>query len=317
MNPSSFTSASTFPTKLLQPSVCCSITEWGSIYPIHIQLNPTNKCNLKCKFCSCMNKDDHEMPVEQAYTVLYRFQKLGARAVTITGGGEPLMHSGINDIIRSCETVGHVGMEVGLVTNGILLDRLDSTLKIRWCRISVSGEHLINSAAKDKILSMPHVDWAMSYVLQEHNYATLTNAIIIANELGLKHVRVVDDILSNKTFIEHAKYIVQSHGIDTSRVIWQGRKEYTKGCIKCLISLIKPNIDAHGNVYPCCGVQYAQEKPSLNFSKEYCMGDDYEAIWQQQAYFDGSVCDKCYYCSYNNLLGSMIETSSIEHGAFI
>lgn len=316
MDKRSFTSASTFPLKLLQHGIVSTITKNKMITPFHVQLNPTNKCNLKCEFCSCANKDDHEMPLEQAKEILSTYYRMGMGALTISGGGDPMCYPWINDLIRWVNRLG--GVDVGLVTNGILLPRLEEDLYIKWCRISVDGKHLLSSEAMDKILDMPDVDWALSYVLHPHDYSNLTRAILIANNLKMTHIRVVDDILSKEeSKIEHAKQIVEAHGIDTSHVIWQDRKDSTPGCKECRIGLIKPNIDAHGNVFPCCGVQYSRANPDLKFHPEYSLGNDYEAIVKEQRIFDGSKCDVCYYCQYNSMLSSVLEAQDIQHGRFI
>ena len=314
MNTSSYTSASVFPLKLFDPAIIQSI-KGGYIPPVHLQLNPTNRCNLKCKFCSCANKDDHEMSYDQAKDILERFKLLGTKAITLTGGGEPLCHPSINAIIAYCNMLA---LEVGLVSNGVLLDSLDDSLDIRWCRISLSGSNTLSKKIYNKIKSMPHVDWAFSYVLKAHDYSNITNCITLANDLNVTHIRIVDDILSEEeSKIGHAREIIEAHGIDTSRVIWQGRKTYTAGTKSCLISLLKPSIDAHGNVYPCCGCQYASVNPSLNFSKEFNMGYDYESLYLYQANFDGSACHRCFYSDYNNLLNAIKDSKSIEHRLFV
>lgn len=255
------------------------------------------------------------MSYEDASTILYRFSKLGTRAVTITGGGEPLCHPRINDIIRDC---GRLGFEVGLVTNGVLLSNLYRDLPITWCRISVSGDHLLSTDAIATIRAMPQVDWAMSYVLQPHNYSSVSSAVMIANALDMSHIRIVDDILSKEeSKISHVKQILSQHDMPQDHIIWQGRKSWTHGNPRCYAGLIKPNVDPHGNVYACCGVQYAQVKPAYNFPCELSMGNDYEAIWQEQRLHDGSVCDRCYYGQYNSLLGSMVDAGSVDHQVFI
>jgi len=314
MNTLSFTSASTFPAKLLSKSTVEFVSN-KSIKPLHIQLNPTNKCNLNCSFCSCKGKDDTEMTLDQVSNILERFRALGTMAVTISGGGDPLCHPNINEIIRKCK---ELNLEVGLVTNAILLSRLDTDLDIKWCRISLSGENLISFNTKKIIQSMPQVDWAFSYVMISNNYSNVVEAVRIANELKVTHIRIVDDILDGgKSYIEDAKKLIRDEGVDEKLVIYQGRKGHTKGINKCLISLIKPSIDAHGLVFPCCGVQYALAKPSMSYSSEFCMGDDYEKIWRDQESFDGSICVKCYYENYNNILNLMWDSASLEHKNFI
>lgn len=315
MDKRAYTSASTYPLKLLRHDIISSIAKNKMISPVHVQLNPTNRCNLKCEFCSCANKDDHEMPISQAYDILSRYYKMGMRALTISGGGDPMCYPWINDIIEFCNKLD---VEVGLVTNGILLSKLDCALDLKWCRISIDCKHLLSQDTVQRMFDMEHVDWALSYVLHPHDYSNLTRAIMLANELKVTHIRIVDDILSKEeSKIDHARDLVEKHGIDTSRVIWQGRKDSTTGCKECRIGLIKPNIDAWGNVYPCCGVQYSRANPDLNFNQEYSLGADYEGIVAKQVVFDGTKCDVCYYCQYNSMLSSVLDAQDVQHGAFV
>ena len=55
---SSFTAADSLPIKtLMDAELIHSAKNNNRLIPIHIQLIPTNKCNLNCKFCSCSNRD--------------------------------------------------------------------------------------------------------------------------------------------------------------------------------------------------------------------------------------------------------------------
>jgi MoaA/NifB/PqqE/SkfB family radical SAM enzyme len=54
----SFVSANAFPHKILRDiPLLTSIIEKKKILPRHVQLSPTNKCNLNCIFCSCKLRD--------------------------------------------------------------------------------------------------------------------------------------------------------------------------------------------------------------------------------------------------------------------
>ena len=59
--------------------------------------------------------------------------------------------------------------------------------------------------------------------------------------------------------------VLREMDVDDKIVIYQGRKKFSRGSAKCLISLIKPLIGSDGNVYPCCGVQYALADSSFDF----------------------------------------------------
>ena len=119
--------------------------------------------------------------------------------------------------------------------------------------------------------------------------------------------------------MDDIKYLIKQEGIDDSLVIYQGRKEYKHGNKRCLISLMKPNIDAEGNIIPCCGTQYAEKTPSLNYGNNFRMGniDDIDGTWNYQEYFNGSICDKCFYSEYNDVLNILWNIKDIKHKNFI
>jgi MoaA/NifB/PqqE/SkfB family radical SAM enzyme len=317
MNVSSYTSASTFPAKILNPDIIYDAIS-HSIKPYHIQLNPTNKCPLNCSFCSCKNRGDEEMPFEQAHEIINFFQNAGTKACTITGGGDPLAYPDINMLINYLNLHG---MSAGLVTNGVLIDNLDTRSYLKWIRVSTSMHNKISGKAQDmlkKIKDYHQTDISSSYVIHDGNLSNLIETVEIANKLNFSHVRVVDDILDDGcSHMDEATHLLAEAHIDDSRVIYQGRKGYTKGSLKCLISLLKPNIGPSGNVYPCCGIQYSLKTPSLTFDDQLSMGKDYKSIWSNQEYFDGSVCSKCFYSGYNDLLNVAWDSAELSHKEFV
>ena len=118
MNKESYTAASVLPTKLFHKKV----VEEGKIIPIHPQLYITNKCNLNCKFCSCSDRQKKlEMKFDEVKEVIDVLADRGAKAITFSGGGEPLMNPKINEIITYANLRG---IEAGLVSNGVALDKL-------------------------------------------------------------------------------------------------------------------------------------------------------------------------------------------------
>lgn len=313
---SSFTSAATFPTKLLTEKIVQQAKN-QAIQPIHVQLNPTNKCNLKCAFCSCANRDkEQEMSINKAIDTIRRFKQLGCKACTITGGGEPLMHPQINEIIKE---LNKQEIEIGLTTNGLLLDKVNYNNKMTWCRISLSSTRTIQPETIAIIKANTSIDWAFSIVLEKRkSLKPILEMIKIANDLNLTHVRIVDDILENNSRMDLLKELIQTEQINDNKVIYQPRQNYTTGHKSCLISLLKPNIAPDGHVYPCCGVQYARKALALDFDEIFFdMGDDYETIWQKQAYFNGSICDKCFYSNYNDLLNIIWGYEALKHKKFV
>jgi MoaA/NifB/PqqE/SkfB family radical SAM enzyme len=310
----SYTAANAMPAKVIQAHIR------GKLFPLHIQLNPTNRCNRKCSFCSCSERDKKlELPLSEIKDILETFASMGTKAVSITGGGEPMIHKNINEII---EAARGAGIKVGLVTNGDLIERLKSDWPT-WIRISCSDDKILeHDYLKDiynAISIAPDAAWAWSYVVTRNpNWENMKCAIGFAIEQNFAHVRIVSDLLdidaipSMKVVKEHLGDIGKDE-----RIIYQGRTIYTRGAKQCLISLLKPNIAADGIVYPCCGAQYALDKPTLDYAGVMSMGRWREFIRKvvYQKCFDGSVCVRCYYENYNSVLAACV--SKLDHEDFV
>jgi len=320
----SYTAANAVPYKIFKNRALTDNLYKGKIIPIHIQLNPTNRCNLNCNFCSCKNRDEKlELDFGEVKELAKALNRLGTQAVTVTGGGEPLMYPDINGLISYFSSNA---MRVGLVTNGYLLRRLSfrTLTYLTWSRISCSDEIEFNKKQKYEItqalIKGPSIDWAFSYVLSSKpNVESIASYVEFANRNDFTHIRIVSDLIDLDNMYEMAALegeLVQA-GIDNSKVIFQGRKLYTKGQEDCYISLLKPNIGADGDIYPCCGVQYALEDPSLDYEKSMRMGHmrDIEKIYRKQKWFNGSVCKKCYYGNYNDALSAMMRET--QHKEFV
>lgn len=321
----SYAAASVIPAKvIMHEGVREKIKVEGKVMPVHLQLNPTNRCNLNCDFCSCSDREKNlELSYDDVEEIMRKSCDCGCGAVTITGGGEPLMHDRIREIVSMIDSLG---IEIGLVTNGLLLDRFSNEFfsKLVWCRISSGDDRYLDkgyvATLEDAVDRGRNVDWAFSHVISRNpNYDTIADVIEFANKHDFTHVRLVSDLLDldNVPSMNLIREEMVSRGVNDERVNYQGRKEYIKGSNNCYISLLKPVVGADGYLYPCCGVQYSLEKPSRDYEKTMRMGlaKDINKLYEQQKFFDGSVCSKCYYGDYNSMLEILL--SEIKHKKFV
>lgn len=307
MNEKSFTAASTFPVKLLY----ADILDNEKIIPIHIQLTPTNACNLNCTFCSCGDRDKKkQLSLEEIMWILDVCSERGTKAMTITGGGEPLLHPKINEILRYADKKK---IEVGLVTNGTLFKKLEHHKNLVWCRISSADDRTPNYASIEYGFGInQHVDWAFSHVVTKNpNYPVIQGLINFANWHNFTHVRLVSDLLNLEDVPQMSD--IKENLKDDYKVIYQGRKDSTTGARNCLISLLKSVICPEG-IFPCCGAQYAVYNQPRDMVQKMKMGDikDLPKILDEQRSFNGSVCDVCYYSQYNSALKSLIKRKLLE-----
>ena len=237
------------------------------------------------------------------------------RAITWTGGGDPCLYDKINEAI---DYAGVRGIQSGLVSNGITLDKLDRHDSLLWCRISSSDDRKpAYDTIEQALMINPNTDFAFSHVVTKNpDYGVMKDMIHFANENNFTHVRLVSDLcdLANVPDMNDVKQILEH--IDDSKVIYQGRKDSTRGTKDCYISLLKPTIGPEG-VFPCCGTNYAIKGMDRRPIDEMKMGE-IEDLWDilnEQKHFDGSVCDVCYYSEYNNALKKLL--SKPEHVNFV
>jgi len=322
----SFTAADAMPIKLLQhDKLIKSIVENKVIPPLHVQLIPTNKCNLKCSFCSCDNEDRSiEMSKADAVDIAGQLKNMGTEGVTITGGGEPLLWSHLGELLK----VFHgLNIKTGLVTNGVLLSRKDYSLNyLTWCRISQGdAREKWNPSFLDRLSSVinsaPDVGWAFSYVVSDNpDFIKIVKLLKFADDHKFTHVRLVSDLLcTDKIPMKELKAYVDefAKGIKVP-VIFQDRKQPEHGD-NCRVCYLRPVITPDMKVYACCGAQYALKNPTLNFPDELCLGhvsQFKEIILKSSQPFEGAkFCEYCYYGNYNRTL-DMLMTNTV-HKEFI
>ena len=249
-NRASFTAADTMPVKLLQHSeLIRSITEDRVIPPLHVQLIPTNKCNLNCSFCSCAGENrSEEMTWGQAEEVIMLLQDQRTEGVTITGGGEPLLYPHLNQLIKKLDTAD---IKAGLVTNGVLLPKQDtSTLnRLTWCRISQGDAREqwspgFYKSLKKVVEGASNVDWAFSYVVSNKpNIPKIQELLAFADEQGFTHVRLVADLLCTEQIPMEELQQVLAKVVEKmgTPVIFQDRKQPEKGS-NCRVCYLRPVI---------------------------------------------------------------------------
>lgn len=111
------------------------------IYPIYVEISPSGACNHRCVFCAFdfMGYKKRYLDSDILHIRLWEMADLGVKAIHYAGEGEPLLHEGIADIVR--HTVG-TGIDVGISTNGVLLDgQLAEKLlpHCTWIKVSINA----------------------------------------------------------------------------------------------------------------------------------------------------------------------------------
>jgi radical SAM protein with 4Fe4S-binding SPASM domain len=116
--------------------------EGKNVFPILIEISPTNQCNHRCIFCAyeyLSRSPVHFIDKDILLKRTTELRRLGSKSLFYSGEGEPLLHKELPPII---EENAALGFDQALNTNGILLkgDRLNRILPhLSWVRVSVNG----------------------------------------------------------------------------------------------------------------------------------------------------------------------------------
>jgi len=161
--------------------------------PVLITVDPTNVCNLRCVWCNAefVRRKRGRFLSEKALCNIADFLphwgegtgcgEAGVQAICIAGGGEPLLNPATGVFID--RVVGN-DVEVGVITNGILINRfVDSLSQAVWVGVSVDAARM---ETFNKFKGLPPDSNLFDSVIE--NIATLADyARMHNNKLGWKH----------------------------------------------------------------------------------------------------------------------------------
>jgi MoaA/NifB/PqqE/SkfB family radical SAM enzyme len=190
--------------------------------PVHVRIKPTNVCNHNCWFCAYrtgnvslgedMNLRD-KIPAEKMREITADLIAMGVKAVTFSGGGEPLIYPGIADTVA--ELAG-AGIRIGALTNASRLKGKAAQAFAdhgTWLRVSIDGwdgesyakyrgvkddafEQVIENLAAFAALKSDCVLGA-SIIVDKDNAAHIHTLATRLKQAGVSHVKISPCIISN------------------------------------------------------------------------------------------------------------------------
>ncbi|MCR4663028.1 MAG: radical SAM protein [Endomicrobiaceae bacterium] len=192
------------------------ISEWqekGVSRPITYELDMTNVCNSKCHFCfGFFDQKNNQVSInlKEAKNILNQIKKFGGKAVTFTGGGDPLCNK---DTVAAVKHAKKLGLDVGFITNGILLNKdnvKDIVSSCVWIRVSLDAAtketylktHCLNSNVFESVVS--NIKLLSKEKKKQKNNITIGVGF-------LTYDRTIDEIidfakLASKLGVDYAQY---------------------------------------------------------------------------------------------------------------
>ncbi len=276
-----------FPTKLN------SFVDGNITAPIYVRIKPTNVCPQKCTWCSYKHGDDYDgimhnaidlrdvMPREKLLEVLDDLKEIGTKCVTFSGGGEPLAHPHIAEVMA--HTVAN-GLDLSIITNGQLLcgDRASALALAKWVRISIDYWDADSMSASRKIHKrffdvidrnmrefrmICNGEFTINFIVTRENFHMLVAAALWLRDVGVDNIRLSpcwkDD------FFEYHEPIMAGviKQIDACRTLQTNsfkvyssydirRDVKTRPCSTCLFQQVVTVVAADQFVYRCHHTAY-------------------------------------------------------------
>jgi MoaA/NifB/PqqE/SkfB family radical SAM enzyme len=199
-----------------------SIADGKLTAPIHVRLKPTNRCNHNCCYCCYRNKalylsqlfyKSDEIPWAKMKEIIEDLGYMGVKAVTLSGGGEPLFYP---YIFKTIDSLTSIGIKVAVLTNGSLLNGKVAEIlskKAIWVRISMDAA---DSKKYSKIRNVNVLEFdrvcknisnfvqkkdrkcelGVNFIVMKENHQDVYRFLNLMKDMGVSHVKVSEAVRS-------------------------------------------------------------------------------------------------------------------------
>jgi len=305
--------------KLLKHPVAMQRAAAGMATPLVLQVAPTAKCNLSCHFCSHKGRAHYsDLSIDCLRPLILALRKQGLRAVELTGGGDPLLYPNITEL--SNFIVSECGLKLGIITNGILLHRLQrQTLDLfHWIRISANFVDLPIFEAT--CASLPAANsikgtLACSYVWgEESTPESIENLKALAIHIQPEYVRLLVDCFSPLQQQRDSSAVLSWYCHHLGDRFFHQYKEFQQS-IPCLWCHYKPFVMYDGNVYPCNSLNLQPGmKRSMQAKYKWCTIEELPSKYTapMQPYKHSMKCSRCPFLNQNALVHAFLNSSEMD-----
>lgn len=260
--------------------------------PIHIRIKPTNVCNHNCYYCAYrvsnlqLGKDmvtRDFIPKEKMFEIIDDLDRMGVKAITFSGGGEPFCYPYLLDAVKK---IIKTKIKFASLTNGSLLSGELAEIfahKATWLRISIDGWDDKSYFAYRKVRKgefskvMKSIEnfkklggncyLGISFVIDKNNTSHIYDFIKRLKSLGVDSVKVSPCIVSNsgkennkyhkplfkkvKKQVVHAIDNLSDKKFEIFDAYHELDEKFKKNYTWCPYLQLLPVIGADLNIYPC------------------------------------------------------------------
>lgn len=206
--------------------------------PVHVRIKPINRCNHSCWYCayragslqlgSGMDEQD-VLPEAKMFEIADDLVAMGVKAVTFSGGGEPLIYKPLPAVIGR---LAAGGIRVAALTNGAnLKGRVAEAFGAHgtWIRVSVDGW---DDASYAQARGVREGDFSrllanmrafvgsgtrcvlgVSFIVSRENHDHVLEACRLFKDAGARHVKVTGAVVANDMAANNAYHRTIMNGV--------------------------------------------------------------------------------------------------------
>ncbi len=175
------------------------------VYPITVEIDPTNKCNHTCQWCvSAQSHTGELMDIDRFTRLIVELKAADVRSVVLKGGGEPTTHPHFLDML---DVLRDSGMAAGLITNGSMPRKgsVDKIIKTcQWVRVSLdaatAATHQSIHGSRDFARIIVNIEElaaagtsttvGLNFVAEQRNHAEMASFASLGKSLGAAYVTI-------------------------------------------------------------------------------------------------------------------------------
>lgn len=327
------------------------------VAPVYVRIKPTNVCNQRCYYCGYADDkvfdgrvvDRREsIPWETMKNVINELAEMKVKAVTFSGGGEPLCY---HSILQTLDLVQNLGIDYSMITNGQALEGevVDYLKHAKWIRVSFDSYHAqtyegvrgvkTHSKVVRNIENFARVKegctLGINCVVTKQNADQIYDLCKLVKELGVDNIKlspilvkedeaeyhdsikeiVSEQILHAKEQLEDENFRIVDKYTNDLLLDENFRKSYNR----CVIQEIFTVIAADSKVYRCHQRAYTKPGEIGDLSKQ-----SLKEIWYSQDVIrnvrEFDPCKECQFrCAFEerNIMLNDFLNMDMEHVNFI
>ena len=259
--------------------------------PVYMRIKPISACNHHCSYCSYHDLDlklrtrfnfKDQLSGEIMTALVEDILNMGVKAVTFSGGGEPLLYPHINEAMQKLRAGG---VDLSMITNGQLLKDQSAHIlgRAKWVRVSMDScdasqysrgrdipeewfHDICDNIRNFSRTKNPGCELGVNFVVTPDNAGQVYEMARFVKELGADHIKVtamvakdldalhapfktavIRDIQRAQSDLEDKTFKVinkYEHDFDSNTV---SRRQY----VRCPIQQFVTVVASDGKVYLC------------------------------------------------------------------